>query len=386
MRVLFFGTYDTAMHPRVGVLAEGLRGHGADVVECNAPLGVGTAARVAAVAQPWRLPGLVLTVARRWVSLARAARRVGAVDAVVVGYLGLLDVHLARLLFRRVPIVLDHMTGAGDTAADRRLGGRLRRRLLAAVDRAALRRADLIVVDTDEHRDALPARHHARSVAVAVGAPSAWFTAGREQATDAGARQAPAAPALRVVFFGLYTPLQGATVIGEAARLLAGEGVTFTMVGQGQDEAATRHAAEGADVAWLPWVPAGDLPALVAGHDVCLGIFGTSDKAMRVVPNKVFQGAAAGCAVVTSDSPPQRRALGDAALLVPAGDPHALATTLRRLATDRSETARLRQAARRLAEARFTPEHVVTPLWERLGDSGAGEPAGAGRLASRGRR
>ncbi|MEV0568265.1 glycosyltransferase [Dactylosporangium sp. NPDC050588] len=375
MRVLFFGTYDTAMHPRVGVLAEGLRGHGADVVECNAPLGVGTAARVAAVAQPWRLPGLVLTVARRWVSLARAARRVGAVDAVVVGYLGLLDVHLARLLFRRVPIVLDHMTGAGDTAADRRLGGRLRRRLLAAVDRAALRRADLIVVDTDEHRAALPPRHHARSVAVAVGAPSAWFGAGREHATDSGA--------LRVVFFGLYTPLQGATVIGEAARLLAGEGVTFTMVGQGQDEAATRHAAEGADVAWLPWVPADELPALVAGHDVCLGIFGTSDKAMRVVPNKVFQGAAAGCAVVTSDSPPQRRALGDAALLVPAGDPHALATTLRRLATDRSETARLRQAARRLAEARFTPEHVVTPLWERLS---AGEPAGAGRLAARGRR
>ncbi|MFF5229541.1 glycosyltransferase [Dactylosporangium sp. NPDC000521] len=380
MRVLFFGTYDTAMHPRVGVLAEGLRGHGADVVECNAPLGVGTAARVAAVAQPWRLPGLVLTVARRWVSLARAARHVGAVDAVVVGYLGLLDVHLARLLFRRVPIVLDHMTGAGDTAADRRLGGRLRRNLLAAVDRAALRRADVVVVDTDEHRAALPQRHHARSVAVAVGAPTAWFEAGREPATDSGA--------LRVVFFGLYTPLQGATVIGEAARLLAGKGVTFTMVGQGQDEAATRRAAEGADVTWLPWVAAGDLPALVAGHDVCLGIFGTSEKAMRVVPNKVFQGAAAGCAVVTSDSPPQRRALGDAALLIPAGDPHALAATLRRLATDRSETARLKQAARRLAGARFTPEHVVAPLWERLSarEDGAAEPAGAGRIAGRGRR
>ena len=47
-------------------------------------------------------------------------------------------------------------------------------------------------------------------------------------------------------------------------------------------------------------MPAADLPALVAGHDVCLGIFGTGDKALRVVPNKVFQGAAAGCAIVTS--------------------------------------------------------------------------------------
>jgi glycosyltransferase involved in cell wall biosynthesis len=42
----------------------------------------------------------------------------------------------------------------------------------------------------------------------------------------------------------------------------------------------------------------------------------------------VFQGAAAGCAIVTSDIPPQRRALGDAALLVPPGDPAALAAAL----------------------------------------------------------
>ena len=76
-------------------------------------------------------------------------------------------------------------------------------------------------------------------------------------------------------------------------------------------------------------MPAANLPALVAGHDVCLGIFGTGDKALRVVPNKVFQGAAAGCAIVTSDTAPQRRALGDAAVLVPPGDPEALAAALR---------------------------------------------------------
>ena len=54
-----------------------------------------------------------------------------------------------------------------------------------------------------------------------------------------------------------------------------------------------------------------------------------------MVPNKVFQGAAAGCAVVTSDTAPQRRVLGDAAVLVPPGDPAALAEALRSLAADR---------------------------------------------------
>ncbi|MET7400890.1 glycosyltransferase [Dactylosporangium sp. NPDC005572] len=363
MRVLLFGTYDTGTHPRVGVLREGLRRRGADVRECNAPLGVDTAARVATLARPWRAPLLLLRVARRWATLARAARRCGPVDAVVVGYLGLLDVHLARLLFRRVPIVLDHMTGVGDTAADRRLGGRLRGRILAMVDRAALRRADIVVVDTEEHRAALPDRFRDRGLVVAVGAPAPWFDAGESAGPAAAA--APGAP-LRVVFFGLYTPLQGTATIGTAARLLADDDVAFTMIGHGQDEAATRTAAGERDVRWLPWVAAADLPAVVAAHDVCLGIFGTTAKAMRVVPNKVFQGAAAGCAVITSDTEPQRRVLGDAALLVPPGDPQALAEALRGLAADRAELSRLREAAYRLAGQRFGAAEVVAPLWDRL--------------------
>ena len=79
---------------------------------------------------------------------------------------------------------------------------------------------------------------------------------------------------------------------------------------------------------------------------MCLGIFGTGDKAQRVVPNKVFQGAAAGCAIVTSDTAPQRRALGEAAVLVPPGDPGELAGALRQLAADRAALARLRRRPR----------------------------------------
>ena len=150
-----------------------------------------------------------------------------------------------------------------------------------------------------------------------------------------------------MVFYGLYTPLQGAPVIGAALSRIAGAPIEVTMIGGGQDKAAAKAAAGASDaVRWLDWVPAAELPALVAGHDVCLGIFGTGDKALRVVPNKVFQGAAAGCAIVTSDTAPQRRALGGAAVLVPPGDPDALAAALLRLAGDRGELARLRRGGR----------------------------------------
>jgi glycosyltransferase involved in cell wall biosynthesis len=361
MRVVLFGTYDTTTHPRVAAIAEGLRATGAVVTECNAPLGLGTAARIDMLARPWRAPALLVRLARRWATLARAARRLSAPDVVLVGYLGHFDVHLARMLFRRVPVVLDHLIGASDTARDRRMNGGLRLWVLRMIDSAALRAADIIVVDTEEHLAALPQEHRARAVVVPVGAPAAWYEAARP------AGQEDAAGPLRVVFYGLYTPLQGTPVIGAALGRIAGAPVEVTMIGSGQDQAETRSAAAANQaVHWLDWVPAAELPALVASHHVCLGIFGTGDKALRVVPNKVFQGAAAGCAIVTSDTAPQRRALGGSALLVPPGDAEALATALLRLAGDRAELARLRQQAHRLAQEQFTPERIVAPLAHKL--------------------
>jgi glycosyltransferase involved in cell wall biosynthesis len=371
MRTIIFGTYDTAMHPRIATIAEGLAARGVDVIECNIPLGLSTADRVDMLAKPWKAGALVARLAGRWFGLAAKARRLGKPDAVVVGYLGHFDVHLARLLYRRgkVPLVLDHLISAAGTARDRQIsGGGLKQRLLTLIDAAALRAADIVVVDTEEHLETVPERYRHKAVVVHVGAPEQWHAA----AAEVPAHTVPGPSAdehgpLKVVFYGLYTPLQGTPVIGEALGRIAGAPVQVTMIGTGQDEAATkRAAAANTSVRWLDWVPAAELPALVAAHDVCLGIFGTGDKALRVVPNKVFQGAAAGCAVVTSDTAPQRRVLGDAAVLVPPGDPAALADALLRLAGDRDELLKLRHAARELAAQRFTPEQVVAPLADRL--------------------
>jgi glycosyltransferase involved in cell wall biosynthesis len=356
MRTIIFGTYDTAMHPRIATIAEGLAARGFDVTECNIPLGLTTADRVDMLAKPWKAGGLVVRLASRWLGLAARARRLGRPDVVVVGYLGHFDVHLARLLYRRgrVPLVLDHLISAAGTAKDRRLDGGPRQKALKLIDAAALRAADIVLVDTEEHLEIVPEKYRPKAVVVPVGAPA------QEPSADFSGP-------LKVVFYGLYTPLQGTPVIGEALGRIAGAPVEVTMIGRGQDETDTkRAAAANQSVRWLDWVPAAELPALVASHDVCLGIFGTGDKALRVVPNKVFQGAAAGCAVITSDTAPQRRVLGDAAVLVPPGDPAALADALLQLASDREALLKLRHAARELAAERFTPEQVVGPLTDRL--------------------
>ncbi|WP_052436204.1 hypothetical protein [Georgenia sp. SUBG003] len=126
MRVLTFGTYDVRSHPRVQVLMDGLRAHGHEVTEDNARLGLSTAERVRILREPWRLPVLIGRLAARWASLvrrSRAFRGAARPDAVLVGYLGHFDVILARVLFPRTTLVLDHLIFAASTAADRG-GGR----------------------------------------------------------------------------------------------------------------------------------------------------------------------------------------------------------------------------------------------------------------------
>ncbi|HEX3806205.1 MAG TPA: glycosyltransferase [Gaiellaceae bacterium] len=352
-RVLFFGTYDASIYPRVAVLREGFAGLGDEVLECNEPLRIPTGLRVRMLREPWRAPVLLWAILRCWARLAVRARHVGHVDLIVVGYMGQFDVHLARALWPRVPIVLDHLVPAGEAAVDRRCKSRLVVGALRLLDWAATRTADVVCVDTDEH---LAFAGRRGGLVVPVGAPEAWFSAPGVHADGP----------LRVIFFGSFTPLQGAPVIAEAAAILCGGPLRLTIVGRGQDwDVARERAGDCPNIEWIDWVEPELLPALVAEHDVVLGIFGTGAKALSVVPTKVFQGAAAGAAIVTSDTPPQRAALGDAAAYVEPGDAGALARTLLALAADRARVEKMREAAFDVADARFRPVNVVAPLTPR---------------------
>lgn len=383
--VLGFGTYDADRHPRVRVLLEGLAEHGFPVRECTVPLGLGTAQRVRVLHAPWRLPGLAARLAVAWGRLVVRVLRIPARHrrVVLVGYLGHFDVLLARVLFPRARIVLDHLVFAADTALDRGVPGGWKVRALGLLDRVAIRCADVVVVDTEEHAALVPAARRDRTVVVPVGADASWARAraDRDGADVAGTAEDAAAGVpealgsgagpLSVVFYGLMTPLQGAPVVAGALRRLAGS-VRATVVGRGQDSVVVDALLSGTpNLRRVDWVVPAELPSLVADHDVCLGVFGTSRKAARVVPNKVFQGLAAGCVIVTSDTAPQRRLLGDAAVLVPPGDEDALAAALISLAGDRARVAELHRRSETVRSA-ITPSAVTIPLVEILADEAAG--------------
>nr|WP_249419963.1 glycosyltransferase [Rhabdothermincola salaria] len=341
-------------------MVEAMEGLGHRVVKCNEPLRVSTAERVRLVRRPWLAGPVLLQLLKVWWRLARRARRIGreTPDVVLVGYLGVLDVHLARCCFA-APVILDNMAPLGGIAEDRDLplGG-----LLRVIDRVASAASSVVVWDTEAHRilGSTTAKATEKALVVHVGAPDEWFH------SDGGAPD-PTGP-LEVCFFGLYTPLQGTTVIAEAIRRVdARAAVTWTLIGDGQQRALVEETVgPNPSVRWVDWLEPEALARTVAAHDVCLGIFGTTPKAMRVVPNKVYQGAAAGCAVVTSGTESQRAVLGGAGIYVPAGDAEALADAIVALASDPEYLEERRSAARSRALEAFSPEALRDQIGEAL--------------------
>jgi glycosyltransferase involved in cell wall biosynthesis len=86
-----------------------------------------------------------------------------------------------------------------------------------------------------------------------------------------------------------------------------------------------------------------------------------------VIPNKVFQALACARPVITADTDAARELLTDGvdALLVPPGDPHALAESVRALATDADLAERLAAAGRATYEDQAS-EDVLGARWRML--------------------
>jgi glycosyltransferase involved in cell wall biosynthesis len=166
-----------------------------------------------------------------------------------------------------------------------------------------------------------------------------------------------------VLFVGKLIPLHGLEKILAAAALVPE--VPFVIAGEGQLSPLLRDRP--ANVEHVPWIAYDGLPEAYRRAGCALGIFGTGEKAARVIPNKVFQALACARPVVTADTPAARELLTDGsdAILVPPGDPEALAGAVRRLAADDALAERVARAGRETYEANAS-EDVLGARWRSL--------------------
>jgi len=347
LRLCYFGTYERA-YPRNAQVISCLRGAGVEVEEEH--VSVWDDVREGWTAGPGRAVRLAVAEARL------LTRRPRGFDAFLVGYPGHFDLPAARRAARDRPLVFNPLVSLADTlVSDRRRfrPGSLGARALEAIDRRAFRTADLVVADTQAHAHFLADLAGLEEVAVCfVGAEERLFQP----------RWQPPDPFV-ALFVGKLIPLQGVETILDAAR--AAQEIRFRIVGSGQ--LAPVLAGPPPNVEHVPWVEYERLPDEIRNAGCVLGIFGTTGKAQRVIPNKAFQALACGAPLITADTPAARELLadGESALLVPPGEPAALATAVRRLAGD-SALAQQIAAGGRTAYERQASEAVLGARWRAI--------------------
>jgi glycosyltransferase involved in cell wall biosynthesis len=279
-----------------------------------------------------------------------AFRRVGrSVDALLVGYPGYFDLWSARR--HRRPVVFNAMVSLYDTMVDDRARfepGSLAANALRVIDRAGLRRADAVVADTEAN---------ARFLAEYADIP-------KPSVCIVGAEEDLFKPLWRrpeqftVLFVGKLIPLHGLEVILDAARILPS--VQFRLIGSGQ----VGHLLQDrpSNVEHVPWVDYRDLPLEYARAGCALGVFGATDKARRVIPNKAFQAIAVGTPLITAATAAVEELLQDgrdALLTEPTGE--AVAAAIQRL-LDPEYAEEIGRGGRRTFE-REASEQVLGAKW-----------------------
>ncbi len=369
MKIIAWGTYDLGK-PRTRILMRGLRENGVDLEECHTDVwtGVEDKSQVRGLRAKFQLafkwllsyPGLIFRYLR-------------APDHnfVYVGYLGQLDVLVlwpfARL--RGARIVWDAFLPLYEMMVeDRKMirGSSVFAKFIFAWEWLACRAADRIVLDTDAH-----AEYFARTYSLPKNKLATVFVGAEPEAfpCQAGPDEPKVLNALfTVLFYGQFIPLHGIETIIQAAQQSEDDAIQWTVIGMGQQVEAIRSLLDEQPVknlTWIPWVPYRELITHIHTADVCLGIFGSTGKAARVIPNKVFQILFAGKPLITMDSPAIRELLDPnmpGVMLVPPGNPNALLEAVNEVRTQRENY--LRKDLHREVQQRISPSAIGRSMIE----------------------
>lgn len=333
MRVVYWGTYDEGK-PRNRILLSGLRQNGVEVRECHRSLWAGVEDK-SQLKSTYKRFCIVVLWLLSYPRLIYKYLSEPSHDCVIVGYLGHLDVLVlwpfAKL--RKKPIVWDAFISLYDTVVnDRKLISSANpvAFLLHSFEWLACKAADFVFLDTEAHAGYFREEYSLTKnncFSVFVGAETSRFPNRVPQGARDQQRQE-----ISVLFYGQFIPLHGIETIVKAAALLKDEErISWTLIGKGQVEETISGMLD--EIAhpklqWIPWVDYERLNEFIHQADICLGIFGTSEKAARVIPNKVYQIVACGKPFITRDSAAIRElftAEDEGIWLVPSGDETALA-------------------------------------------------------------
>ena len=321
--VILIGVSDSD-HSRSLQLKRYLKSNATDFLEVgwgrNSGVGINLLTRKSSFLKA--LPSLVVDVFRfnLYLLLARNAR------TVILAHpcqLNLAVVYPLAFLLRKY-VVVDFYTSLHDTLVMDR--GLVREKsglswILKVVDRLTLRLANAIIFDSrsNQERFMRNSGYEFKKSTVLYPSPPASFQISPR--VSSGEKR-------DVIFVGKFSPLQGLEHILTAATLPKLSEVSFTIVGSGQRPELVREYWDKQNIKFIAWVDYQKLAAEIRNHSISLGVFGESEKAGSVFPNKVMESLRSGVPCITRDGEISENFSDIGCEFVTAGDPDQIANKI----------------------------------------------------------
>ncbi|UCC39489.1 MAG: glycosyltransferase family 4 protein [Candidatus Aminicenantes bacterium] len=364
--ICFFGTYESTF-PRTITLKEACRQLNIKIIECNVPFWELKREKLeffslqSMIRIFFQLTFIYIRLALRYIDSENH-------DAVIVGYNGYFDMPIARLLtkIRKKPLIYTPVFPLYETSVeDRKYVNKtsIKSKAIHLVDEISCRLADLIIIETENYLNYycqefnIPREKYFK---IPLGADESNYTPRLQEAQNLDSNQ------LRVLFYGKFIPLQGIPYIVEAAKLLENKReIQFEIIGSGQLSENIRNMARKLNIknaSFIEWVNYGKLPKHIQKADVCLGIFGTTHKAQRGIPIKVYESLAMKKPVITGDSPAAREVFTHKvnSILCEMGNPKAIAESILLLKNDKKLRENIAEAGFRLYQDLFSSKQIAT--------------------------
>lgn len=336
MIICYFGIYKSG-YSRNKIIIKGLKQNGIKVIECGTDK-QGVAKYFDLISKHWKIRNQY--------------------DLIIVGFPGQQSMILAKLLTGK-KIIFDAFTSLYDSLVfDRKI---VRSKSLKAayywlLDWLSCCLADKILLDTNEQIKYFVKTfkiNKEKFIRIFVGSDDEYMK------PEQGIRDRDY---FLVHFHGSFIPLQGVECIIKAAKVLENKNIKFRIIGTKIKEKYKNIKLK--NIQFLDDVPYERLGKFLSEADAALGIFGNTDKAKRVIPNKAYEALAAKSAIITSDTAAIRELLADKenVLLCKIADSQDLAKKILELKNNNELKNKIAQNGYILFKEKLIPKKIVKQL------------------------
>ena len=224
------------------------------------------------------------------------------------------------------------------------------------VDWLAFYWPDILIWDTKAHQEYLKKRYRLKKPMkpIYIGVDTTLFypiSKGLEKKITIG-------------FYGSFNPLQGIDKIVKAAHILKSEtSIQFKIIGTGSTYKAVKKLAdklESTNIEFAPDVPYEQLNEIINEFDICLGIFGESNKTDVVIPNKIYHYAAVKKCIITKDTIAIKELFeGGKNICLVENNPRSIAQAIQSLARDKIQREQIALSAYSLISEDYNQDKIA---------------------------